>query len=160
MRCLAAVSAGLDSRAINTLRNLERPSGFLGSKPRQQPVEFTTYQVQRAFLVEAKTERDDDIHLVIRDGLDRTMIAEFPDPGCLDTADSAKIEAMTGARRAFIAACGLPSRSRFVALEGRATIDGVGFFDVKHGTPQRGVAPNNIELHPVLRYRAFGCRRP
>ena len=89
-----------------------------------------------------------------------TMIAEFPDPVCLDTAGSTKIEAMTAARTAFIAACGLPSRSRFVPLEGRATIDGVGFFDVKHGTPQRGVAPNNIELHPVLRNRSFGCRRP
>jgi hypothetical protein len=36
-------------RAIDTLRKLERPSGFLGSRPRQAPVEFTTYQVRRAF---------------------------------------------------------------------------------------------------------------
>jgi plastocyanin len=37
----------------------------------------------------------------------------------------------------------------FASLNGTATIRGVGFFDFKHG--QRGVAPNGIELHPVLR---------
>jgi hypothetical protein len=34
------------------------------------------------------------------------------------------------------------------AADERGSIVGVGFFDVIHG--QRGVAPNGIELHPVL----------
>jgi len=34
----------------------------------------------------------------------------------------------------------------------RARIVGVAFFDYKHG--QTGVAPNAIELHPIL---AFAC---
>jgi hypothetical protein len=38
-------------------------------------------------------------------------------------------------------------------LSGTATIEGVGFLDFLHG--QRGVAPNGIELHPVLRFT--GC---
>jgi hypothetical protein len=38
-------------------------------------------------------------------------------------------------------------------------VTGVGFFDVKHSTPQTGVAPNNIELHPVLRLSGASCSR-
>jgi hypothetical protein len=34
------------------------------------------------------------------------------------------------------------------AADEPVTLFGVGFFDVIHG--QRGVAPNGIELHPVL----------
>jgi hypothetical protein len=32
---------------------------------------------------------------------------------------------------------------------------GVGFFDSVHGQP--GVAPNGIELHPVLGFNADSC---
>jgi len=35
-------------------------------------------------------------------------------------------------------------------------VTGVGFFDFWHG--QRGVAPNAIELHPVLGFHATSCR--
>jgi hypothetical protein len=34
---------------------------------------------------------------------------------------------------------------------------GVGFFDKKHG--QRGIAPNGVELHPVLSFRSANCER-
>ena len=34
-------------------------------------------------------------------------------------------------------------------------ITGVGFFDYIHG--QRGVAPNGIELHPVVAFSASSC---
>jgi hypothetical protein len=36
-----------------------------------------------------------------------------------------------------------------------ATITGVGFFDFDHG--QTGVAPNAIELHPVLGFGRATC---
>jgi hypothetical protein len=39
-----------------------------------------------------------------------------------------------------------------VRLCPKATVTGVAFFDFKHG--QTGVAPNAIELHPIL---AFSC---
>jgi hypothetical protein len=41
-----------------------------------------------------------------------------------------------------------------VRVCGRASITGVAFFDFKHG--QTGVAPNAIELHPVLKFRCVG----
>jgi hypothetical protein len=44
---------------------------------------------------------------------------------------------------------------RAVRLCQRATVTGVAYFDFQHG--QTGVAPNAIELHPVL---AFRCLRP
>jgi hypothetical protein len=40
-------------------------------------------------------------------------------------------------------------------LSGTATETGVGFFDIPHG--QTGVAPNAIELHPVLKFSAASC---
>jgi len=42
-----------------------------------------------------------------------------------------------------------------VQLCAKARVTGVAFFDFKHG--QTGVAPNAIELHPVL---AFRCLQP
>jgi hypothetical protein len=40
-----------------------------------------------------------------------------------------------------------------VRLCARASVTGVAFFDFNHG--QTGVAPNAIELHPVLRFRCL-----
>ena len=52
-------------------------------------------------------------------------------------------------------ACGVPNTSEFLDLRGTATITGVGFFDFDHG--QAGVAPNAIELHPVLGFGRVRC---
>jgi hypothetical protein len=41
-----------------------------------------------------------------------------------------------------------------VRLCARAEVAGVAFFDFKHG--QTGVAPNAIELHPILGFRCLG----
>ena len=51
--------------------------------------------------------------------------------------------------------CGTPVHGRFTNLSGTATLTGIGFFDVIHG--QSGVAPNGIELHPVIRADALRC---
>src|SRR5207253_3052340 len=59
------------------------------------------------------------------------------------------------ARASFVRACGRPSPGFFVTLSGAATVVGVGFFDFDHG--QRGVAPNAIELHPVLAFSSKSC---
>jgi hypothetical protein len=32
----------------------------------------------------------------------------------------------------------------------KVRITGPAMFDVQHGTPQRGVAPNGIEIHPII----------
>src|SRR5437899_10781720 len=44
----------------------------------------------------------------------------------------------------------LPCMSSFTTLRGNVRIKGVGFWDEIHG--QSGVAPNGIELHPVLSF--------
>lgn len=126
---------------------------------RVTPVELTTYTVT-AELVEAKLEADSDIHPVIADLNDpnKTMIVEFPDaPDCTLGADPELLSQMQTARAAFVAAFGLPPSIRFMPLSGIAQITGVGFFDLIHG--QRGVAPNGIELHPVLRFAVVGQGR-
>jgi hypothetical protein len=141
---------------VSALRG--KPSPGVGrSDPRITGVETTTYRVT-AELVEAKLEDDRDIHLVIGvpDHRSQTMIVEFPDTRCKGAKQSKKRTAMQRARAAFERACGSPSASSFRRLTGTATITGVGFFDVKHG--QTGIAPNAIELHPVLRYRSGGCK--
>jgi hypothetical protein len=42
---------------------------------------------------------------------------------------------------------------RHVQLCARARVTGVAFFDFDHG--QTGVAPNAIELHPILGFRCL-----
>ena len=76
-------------------------------------------------------------------------------PGWLNRRSSPKKAKMASARSAIIAACGQPSSSHFTHLNGPATVTGVGFFDIPHG--QTGVAPNAIELHPVLKFSAAAC---
>jgi hypothetical protein len=136
----------------------KRSPGVGRSDSRIRGVETNTYRV-KAQLVEAKREDDSDIHLVIASPTDRskTMIVEFPDVRCKGAKQSKKRETMKKARAAFERACGVPPSSSFRRLSGTATVTGVGFFDVKHG--QRGIAPNGIELHPVLRFRSGGCAR-
>ena len=136
---------------MSALRRL-RPTNV---GPRAPGVERTTFRF-RARLVEMKLEEDEDYHLVIA-GLShrsRTMIVEFPAAGCVRHALHRK--QIIRARAALVRACGYPSSSSFTPLNGTATITGVGFFDFFHG--QTGVAPNGIELHPVLAFSHVRCR--
>jgi hypothetical protein len=141
--------------SVRALRGL--PAPHVGKQTqRMRGAERTVYSI-RARLVEMKTEDDSDIHVVIADpsNAQRTMIVEFPASSCIKGAPPAARRKMSTARRALIAACGEPSASSFHDLSGTATITGVGFFDVRHG--QTGVAPNGIELHPVLGFSATSC---
>jgi hypothetical protein len=150
-------------RALNLSRYKTTTVSALRSKPikrgpggaRGAGVESTVHQV-RARLVEAKLESDSDIHLVIRDPTGPgTMIVEFPAAGCASGATAGAKTRMRNARNAFVAACGMPSDTSFEPVMGKATIRGVGFFDFLHD--QTGVAPNGIELHPVLRFASATC---
>ncbi len=109
------------------------------------PVEYTTYQLTDVKLVQYRRESDGDYHLVLSDGTD-TMIAEIADPACV-AAGSPLAAQMSGARAQFEAVhapvAGTPS-----AVSETVTVTGVGFYDFFHS--QTGVAPNAIELHPVL----------
>jgi hypothetical protein len=137
------------------LRKLTPPPSLSSTTPRLPGVERRTYDV-RAQVIEAKIEDDEDIHLVIasRRYPHRTMIVEFPNPRCV--ASGFKRDRMRAARREVLDACGSFSTSSFTTLRGNVRIKGVGFWDEIHG--QTGVAPNGIELHPVLRFRGT-CSR-
>jgi hypothetical protein len=138
---------------VNHLRHKPRPRVRRHS-PRLRGVERKTFSV-RSRLIEFALAEDHDIHLVISSHRRaRTMIVEFPNVRCNGARDSIKKRAMRRARNQLTAACGFPSSS-FTPLDGKARITGVGFFDLLHG--QRGVAPNGIELHPVLRFDHADC---
>lgn len=66
------------------------------------------------------------------------MITEAPLPACAPRATALRRTQMAEARAA-------------VGLCDHAVITGVAFFDFQHG--QTGVAPNAIELHPILAFR-------
>jgi hypothetical protein len=128
---------------IEALTALPEPS----VKPQDRrvaPVETTVYEVS-ATLTEFLTEKDSDHHLVLDDLANHHMIAEIASPDCAGGNDPLR-PALVAARAAFDAHFIHKSGSPRVPV----TVRGVGFFDLKHSRPQRGVAPNNIELHPVL----------
>ncbi|MBI3743288.1 MAG: hypothetical protein HY261_03255 [Chloroflexi bacterium] len=136
------------SMTVDELTHLRAP-GTLPDRSRLAPVETTTYSVN-AVLLGFKLEADHDIHAVIAEPRDpgETMIVEFPDaPGCTSGAAPEQARAMADARKTFIEAVGQPTKS-FHRMVRNITVTGVGFFDFQHG--QTGVAPNAIELHPVL----------
>jgi hypothetical protein len=149
---LAALACGVERWNIKTLKDrplllrarvatvaqltsLRRPS-YLPPR-RRLPIERRIYSVIAAVTLD-RTEADLDHHLVLRSS-SRTMIAETPSALCTAGATSVRRKQMVAARRV----------ARVCA---RARVVGVAFFDYKHG--QTGVAPNAIELHPVL---GFAC---
>jgi hypothetical protein len=73
-----------------------------------------------------------------------TVIAEVPDPACAGACGSGFAQVYTEVRQKLL------NYLNSAQSEARplVRITGVGVFDYLHG--QRGVAPNGIELHPVL----------
>jgi uncharacterized protein (TIGR03437 family) len=111
---------------------------------RVQPTETTVF-VLSATLIEFKLEDDSDYHLVLSDSAGKTMIAEIPSPNCVSSGSSFTL-GITNARSEFDAH--LKPGTDFQTANVPVLVKGVGFFDFLHG--QTGVAPNGIELHPVL----------
>jgi len=111
-------------------------------------VETTVWKLNNVTLLEGKQEGDQDYHLVLSDG-QRTMIAEIPDPVCVSVG-SVLAYNISVSRAAMDSHAHLGSSS-WTNIGEEVTIAGVGFFDFGHGPgDQRGAAPNEIELHPVL----------
>jgi hypothetical protein len=117
---------------------------FLVTRPAPSPLPSARLPFERhVFTVTAavtlvRQEQDSDLHLVLQAGADH-MIAEAPSPSCDSRATPLRRRQMRAARSA-------------VRLCAHARVTGVAFFDFDHG--QTGVAPNAIELHPIL---AFHC---
>ncbi len=130
---------------ISALRALDRPARMSETR-RFAPVETTVWRVQ-ARLMWLKREDDEDYHLVIAEPNDTTvtMIAEIPDPACGGSCASGFSSIYGTARQVLFDRVNRAGGQRAPLV----WITGVGFFDYPHR--QRGLAPNAIELHPVLK---------
>lgn len=148
---LNVASCGVERWTVKTLQDRPRlrsvettTIAHLVSLPAPRPLPGTRLPVERSvFRVVAavtlvRSEDDGDLHLVLEDAAGRTMIAESPTRSCTGTATTYRRNQMEAAR------------SKVRVCE-RASVTGVAFFDFRHG--QTGVAPNAIELHPVLGFR-------
>jgi len=111
--------------------------------PRFSGVE-TTRWVLNATMMAFKKETDVDYHIVIAD-TSGTMIAEIPEPDCASDASPFR-PGILKARQTFDGQFTATPDFQNVTFPVRIT--GVGFFDFLHG--QTGVAPNGVEVHPVL----------
>ena len=131
------------SSTISALRALTQPS-TLPANNRLQPTETTVF-VLNATLTQYKLETDSDYHLVLSDASGNTMIAEIPSPSCVG-AGSPFAPQISTSRSTFNGSFTATTLFQTAIIPVRVT--GVGFFDFLHG--QTGVAPNGIELHPVL----------
>jgi len=132
---------------VRQLIQLGAPS-YLPNNRRVAPVELTVYVV-RAAIVATHNEEDQDIHVVIADPDDptKTMITEVVSPGCEGAIGSIAVERLKTARQQLNDLFS-PATPQSWFAKRLVHITGVGFFDFQHG--QDGVAPNAIELHPVL----------
>ena len=124
------------STTIHFLVTRPAPSGLPATR---LPFEHHVFTVIAAVVL-IRPEADSDLHVVLQSGGNH-MITEAPSPSCDRRATPYRRLQMRVARN-------------HVRLCGRARVTGVAFFDFDHG--QTGVAPNAIELHPILR---FACLR-
>ena len=151
-RFSAPLACGVERWTVKTLQDRPRllplrdtTIAYLVSRPRparlpatRLPFERHIYRVRAAVTLN-RAEADSDLHLVLQSGPNH-MIAEAPSSACTTRATPARRTQMTQARNA-------------ARLCSNAVVTGVAFFDFKHG--QTGVAPNAIELHPILGFRCL-----
>jgi hypothetical protein len=145
------IKTGTDSQAAgislvpvsNTIASLVALPAAGGGSHRESPTETTLWELKNVTLTELKAESDSDYHLVISDG-SHTMIAEIPSPSC---ATSSTWACFISSSRSQVDALYTVSTSPQYP-SATITLRGVGFFDYLHS--QTGVAPNAIELHPIL----------
>lgn len=128
---------------ISAMRAFSAPNPIPANN-RVAPAE-TTQWVINATLTQYKLESDSDYHLILQDAGGLTMIIEIPSPTCVG-AGSPFFAGIQNARSEFNAR--FTATTSFQTANIPVQIKGVGMFDFLHG--QTGVAPNGIELHPVL----------
>jgi len=134
---------------VVALRALARPSGVDNKSAPRVEQEKHVYTIH-ALLQEYKIESDHDFHIVIADfggSASKTMIAEIPDRQCDGVAGDGFTKQFASIRSAMESKFGTATGSMNV-VNAEVSITGVLFFDFLHG--QTGVAPNGVELHPVI----------
>jgi hypothetical protein len=136
----------LNSSSNTTIAAMRAPAAPSPIPPnnRVAPLE-TTQWIINATLTLYKLESDSDYHLVLQDANGLTMIGEIPSPTCVGSG-SPFLSGITNARNEFNAR--FTATTSFQTANIPVKVTGVGMFDFLHG--QTGVAPNGIELHPIL----------
>jgi hypothetical protein len=149
------IKVGTDSQApsiplstwINTtiynMHSSAKPAS-LPATSRLSPREMNQYSIGGT-LTKYVREGDSDYHLVIQDGSGRTMIVEIPSTACVGGGSPFGTR-ISQARAQFDARLTATTTMKTTSIP--VTIRGIGFWDYIHG--QTGVAPNGIEIHPVL----------
>lgn len=137
------VSTTVAATSVYYLRTRPKPSTYPRNN-RLSPYELHTYAVT-AYLTQYKVESDGDLHLVLKDSSGRSMIAEIPCAPCVPTTSRWK-SAITNTRTVFAHTYSATTSWKYVKRS--VTVRGLAMFDPLHG--QTGVAPNGIELHPVI----------
>jgi hypothetical protein len=127
----------VQSTTIASLIAQPKPSPLPGDRA---PFEYHQFRVTAQVVRIHKTEDDGDYHLVLQDAAGNHMIGEVPIADCNKDATAYRRNQMAQARAA-------------AKVCSSAEIVGVAFFDFFHN--QDGVAPNEIELHPILSFKCL-----
>jgi hypothetical protein len=130
---------------VTDLASLPVPAALNMDSGRLLPYEYRTYVLRDIRVTVDKLETDGDFHLVLSDGRS-TLIGEVPHPACVGSASP--FNCYVPAARTVVTDKLHPTTSRNDPSNVVASVIGVAFFDLPHG--QTGVAPNAIELHPIL----------
>ncbi|CAN5533276.1 hypothetical protein BH10ACI2_BH10ACI2_07120 [soil metagenome] len=138
----------LTPATIESLVSLPKPKTLPDNK-RIQPAETTMWTLS-ATLIRYVKSYDADYHIVFQDAAGHTMIGEIPDPGCISLSSQFR-SGIIHARAQFDAM--FTATTTFKTANVPVVITGVGFFDYNEG--QEGIAPNGVELHPIVDI-AFG----
>jgi hypothetical protein len=119
------------------------------SNSRVPPAETTIFELRNVTLsyVRLASESDSDYHLVFGDKMQNTMIGEVPFPDCVAAGGPFNCS-ISRARAAMDTQFPNMITSTPFYPNTPVTVVGIGFWDTVH--MQHGVAPNGIELHPVL----------
>lgn len=137
---------------VDTLIHAPVPTGM---SAHSDNVRFAPWELQavrvRATIVGWKTEADNDYHIVIADlaNPNETMIVEPPSSACSGACTSGYGALFQSARDTMVRCFGQPP-AQFTPAGKTVVADvtGIPYFDPIHG--QTGVAPNGIEIHPVV----------
>lgn len=146
-RDVGKVTINPQASTIADLTDLHAPPNPKSRNNSRFPAELKTYQI-KGVLTLIKKETDEDYHIVVADPDDEelTIIVESVAPNC--TKGSRFTDEIKKVRTALDQKFGTVSKKKKTNLKIPVTVTGIGFFDPIHG--QEGVAPNGVELHPIL----------
>lgn len=129
--------------SIVALQAIETESYSMGRHSPRCEVEKQVFTIKNVKISKIIKEEDDDLHLVLQDSEGHTLIAEIPYCECDSAMASGVSKNYKETRNTVLAYKNKLAKQRF-------NVTGVAFIDLPHATPQKGVSPNNIEIHPVL----------